>query len=338
MLFGHLIYDRVSSLGDTSRYLSANVEFSFSVFLDSTRMMDYIGGISGNIFGPLFGSLPFCILVYLSTYLCLIRLNLKRYYFITILILLSMPSYGLWTSVASKECVVASSLLILMTQFINIINYDKVNYLVLLSSYYLVFIFKVQYVPIIFTFHLFLVLYHKFNLKYFCFLIFIPLVLILSFYLVYLNRELIDRMGFIVANHFDPNSSSTRTNFLLIEKYDLFNNAPYGMYIALFGPTITEATQKITHLLSFIESTFIIILVSFLYLYKKCISLHFNKLPLNDVVLPLFILLTFAAVHYPFGIMNPGSAIRYRCSFYPFIIISFFLYNNFKMISYRNLN
>ena len=222
MIFGHIIFTRISSLGDTARYLNASVKFSQNIFLNSTSMMEYFGGIAGNLFGPVFGSLPFCILVFHSTFNCISNLKLKNFYFIFILILLSMPTYGLWTSVASKESVVASFMLILMNQFINIINRKKVHLLAVFLSYYIIFIFKIQFFPFIFTFHLFLFLYHKLNYKFFCYFIFIPSVFILFTSLVYIYMDVIDDMAFHVSTHFDPYSNSTRSNFLLIEKYDFF--------------------------------------------------------------------------------------------------------------------
>lgn len=300
--------------------------------------MDLMGGITGNIFGDVFGSLPFCLLNFYCTFKCVKNLNLNKNNFILILILLSFPSYGMWTSVASKEAIVSSFILLITNQFFNIINQKKTNIYTIVISYYIILVFKIQYIPILLLLHVFLTLYYKYKFIHFTYLFYIPCVFIFSCYFAYYYREYIDQMAFIVSTHFNPDSSSTRNNFLLINKYDIFTNAPFGIFIGTFGPTLSEASSKITHLISFIESTIIIIIIFSIYIYKKLLFIMNKKLYLNDVTIPIFILLLFCLAQYPFGIMNPGSAIRYRCSFYPFIIISFFLYNNFARKHYHKLN
>lgn len=332
LLFGHFVYAKISTLGDSTRYLNASIEINLSTFTNSTYMMDFFGGITGKIFGDILGSLPFCIFNFICTYKCVSKFNLNKNNVILVLILLSFPSYGMWTSVASKEAIVSSIVFLITHQFFKITKNKKVNIPILCLAYYFMLVFKVQYVPILFLLHIFLLIYYRYKYIYTAYLLYVPFLIILSCSFTYYYRDLIDQMAFLVATHFNPDASSTRNNFLLIKKYDFFYNAPYGIFIGTFGPTIAEASTKITHLISFIESTLIILSLAIIYIYKKFISIFKNKLYVNDVTIPLITLFLFCVVQYPFGIMNPGSAIRYRCSFYPIVILSFFLYNNYKNI------
>jgi hypothetical protein len=54
------------------------------------------------------------------------------------------------------------------------------------------------------------------------------------------------------------------------------------------------------------------------------ISLRFDRL--NIFMFGLFFIPVFwiLFVHYPFGALNPGSAIRYRSGFYGFLVILFY--------------
>lgn len=338
LLFGHFVFINISTLGDTFRYLSSETNFKITVLYSSTELMDFLGGISGHIFGTSFGSLPFCILNFVCTLICLRSLRLNNYSLIIILLILSFPSYGLWTSVASKEAIVSSSMFIIFLQYYRIINHIKINKTLLIITYYVIIVFKIQYFPVLLFLNIFLLIYHKYKFINISYFLYYPVVCIFGIYFVILYCDEIDRLAFLVASHFDVDASSTRKNFILVNKYDFFRNAPYGMFIGMFGPTLSEANLRFTHFLSFAESTLLILIFATIFYYRIYVCLIYNKFSLNSLLLPITVLILFAAVHYPFGIMNPGSAIRYRCSFYPIIFLSLFLYNNYrrKFITFRS--
>ncbi|GGN38554.1 hypothetical protein GCM10011350_38620 [Marinomonas arctica] len=106
--------------------------------------------------------------------------------------------------------------------------------------------------------------------------------------------------------------------------FDVFRNAPYGMFIGFFGPTLLEALSKPTHFLAFIES--MIIVGVFLYGSLKLILISLNTGRMNVYFFGIFLTVSLwiLFVHYPFGALNPGSAIRYRENFYAFLVILFY--------------
>ncbi len=132
--------------------------------------------------------------------------------------------------------------------------------------------------------------------------------------------------------HFDFDGSSTRDN-LWLKDNDFFYEAPRGMFVAFFGPTVSEMMHTPTHLIAGIESCILLMLFLILgshffyrlvYQYKLNVTLFFSY----------FIIITgIALLHYPFGIFNPGSAIRYRTNFlFLFILLFLYLQKTYKHI------
>ncbi|EOX4329181.1 hypothetical protein ACPF35_003484, partial [Vibrio cholerae] len=64
----------------------------------------------------------------------------------------------------------------------------------------------------------------------------------------------------------------------------------------------------------------------FLYALLKLLLISINTGRLNVYFVGIFLTVSLWAlfVHYPFGALNPGSAIRYRENFYAFLVILFY--------------
>jgi hypothetical protein len=124
--------------------------------------------------------------------------------------------------------------------------------------------------------------------------------------------------------HFSLEAGSTRENTIWVNDFDVFWNAPYGMLISFFGPTINEALSKPTHLFAFLESLFIVLVFFYGLLKLTLISINTGRLNVYYLGVFLTAMLWILFVHYPFGALNPGSAIRYREGFYAFLVILFY--------------
>ena len=110
------------------------------------------------------------------------------------------------------------------------------------------------------------------------------------------------------------------------------------MYIDLVGPTFIEAMQKTTHLFAWIESMIILSTFAVGSLKLYLVAIKTNKL--NIYYLSIFLIVTswILFVNYPFGVINPGSAVRYRENFYGFLVILFyFLYTETLNQYYQNI-
>lgn len=326
MFFALFVYANFTKLGDTPRYIySAPSFFSANFFYNSTTMMDTVGHSLYIFLGPVLVHVPFILMSFFGIYYAVTRLHLKNKQLFYLLLLLSFPSFGIWTSIASKEAVGVFFLGIILGYIIDVIkrNPNK-NYILVTLAFYLCAIFKPQYL-IGFTALLnFVFLSRKFSLKGTGKLVLLGLFFASSFFVLYLFRDQINELSFILPAHFSLDAGSTRENTIWVNNFDVFLNAPYGMFIGFFGPTVSEALSKPTHLLAFLESS--IILGVFLYALIKLSLITVKTGKLNVFYLGVFITATLwiLFVHYPFGALNPGSAIRYRENFYAFLVILFY--------------
>ena len=255
------------------------------------------------------------------------------------LILLSFPTFGIYSSVASKEAIAVFFMGVILGFIIDIIKNRPVgNYLLIIIAFYLCILFKPQYMIGISALLIYLFLSRKLRLKGYGKLLLLVLFFIVSFGLLYIFRYEINGLSFNMPLHFPLTDGSTRENTFWVDDFDVFKNALYGMYLAFVGPTFTEATQKTPHLFAWIESMIILstFAVGSLKLYLVAIKTHkFNIYYLSIFLIPTLWILF---VHYPFGVLNPGSAIRYRENFYGFLVILFyFLYTETLNQYYQNI-
>jgi hypothetical protein len=333
MFFAWFIYTKFTRLGDTSGYINSSINFTSRVMTDSTFMMQFFGGISGTIFGhTVLSNLPFVFLSFYGIYYALHKINISNRHLLMILLLLSLPSFGVWSSIASKEAVGVFFMGIILGYIVDL--YNDINRKIKLIEYfafYLAFVFKPQYLIAILSLIIFIKLFRRYkssaNFKLFFFL-FYSFMIIVAFYLL---RDIVNALQYIIPNHFIGSGESTRENTIWVNDYDLYYNMFYGMFIAWWGPTLSEVIVKPIQVIAFLESA--VIFSFFLYFLLYIVKSSFNKKRVNIylislIIIPLFWLL-FA--HYPFGVFNPGSALRYRENFYSFFVIFFyFIYLEFK--------
>jgi hypothetical protein len=319
------VYSKFTKLGDTKGYLSGLEYDLSSVFLNSTHMMSFLGHSLSFFLGPTFANLPFVFLSIYGIFYAVKRLKLNNRELFFLLAILSFPSFGIWTSIASKEAMAVFFMGIILGFIIDVIKRNpKKNYFLVVIAFYLCTIFKPQYLIGIGSLILFHYVCRKFSLNGIGKLALLGLFFILSFFSLYIFRHEINELSFMMPIHFSLEAGSTRENTIWLDDFDVFWNAPYGMFISFFGPTVNEALAKPTHLFAFIESLFIILL--FFYGLLKLTLMSINTGRLNVYYLGIFLTaaLWILFVHYPFGALNPGSAIRYREAFYAFLVILFY--------------
>jgi hypothetical protein len=325
MFLALFVYARYTSLGDTARYLSGRTYGYDMWFLSSTHMMDFLAHSLVIFVGPVFANLPFVFLSIFGVFYAVKRLELNNRELIFLLTLLSLPSFGIWTSIASKEAMAVFFMGIILGFAIDVIKKNRnKNYVLVVVAFYLCAIFKPQYLIGILALIIFVYVSRKLSLKGMGNLALLGLFFILSFTILYVFRHQINELSFIMPSHFRLEAGSTRDNTIWLNDFDVFWNAPYGMFIGFFGPTFNEALLKPTHLLVFFESLFIVLI--FFYGLLKLTLISINTGRLNVYYLGIFLTATLwiLFVHYPFGALNPGSAIRYREGFYAFLVILFY--------------
>lgn len=311
-------------LGDSERYLSATTSFSYSIFYHSTAMMDFFGSILGKI--PMLGHFVSMTLVIYGIYYSISKFEISNKRLIILLLILSFPTFSIWTSVFSKESIVVFILGIIFGYIVRVHKTSSIKpKLIEIFAFYLLIVFKAQYIiPISETIVLIYIISKKWNISIKALIVIS--IIILNISLLYIFRDTIDTLSFSMIKHFSLDSMSTRdASFIWSNQYDFFYNIFNGMFIAFVGPTFSEALNKPIQMISFIES--IIILIIYIYIFYVS-TIYKTKLKIFYFLLIANCFFWFLFLHYPFGVLNPGSALRYRSGFYPFLILILFYFNS----------
>lgn len=329
MLFALFVYSHFTSLGDTWTYFAGG-HYNISNFLwSSSSMMGVTGFLFAKVFGTVLANLPYLFLSFYGIYYSVSRLDLAKKELIYLLLFLSLPSFGVWTSICSKESIGVFFMGILAGYIIDLyykrrLRMKFIEYIAI----YLGLLFKPQYLVIVVSIILFLYIKRKFNLKKITTFLMIFLYIFSIAFIYNWFYDEINQVSLIIPTHFNPDAKSTRENTLLLEYGDIIYNAPYGMFISFWGPTWNEVLAKPAQSIAFFESFFIVsmFLIFFLKMIMKSIVFARVNILLVFLFSAIFILILF--VHFPFGFMNPGSALRYRENFYAFFVVFVFLFKN----------
>lgn len=328
MIIAIYIYSKFTTLGDTETYINGGHSDykEFSIYT-STGLMTKIGIIFHQyLILPILSCMPFVILSYAS-----VKYVLNRYPFLNsnlFFLLLLMPNFLIYTSVFSKEAVSTVFGAIFAVWVISYVEGNfKIKILYILATIICI-IFKPQFVPFVFEALFFIWITKRIHSKFI--ITFIALsIWILNIAVIYYYRDIIDEGAQIFKLNFlwgEPKSTRETDDFS--EKYGVFKNLPYGMFISFWGPTIKEMMAKPAQLLAGIES-FLIFIIYFLIFIGAIIK---RNITTKIFWAFSFIFLGLLVMHYPFGYFNPGSAIRYRQNFHLlFAILLIYLYKRNKI-------
>lgn len=337
MFLALFVYSKFTVLGDTQRYISGVSYGSPDWWCNSTYMMDFLAHTFSIMVGPVLANIPFVFLSVFGVYYSVERSGFTYNQKVKVLLFLSLPSFSIWSSIASKEAMAVFFMGVILGFFFEIINKYKVtNKVLVILCFYLCVVFKPQYMiglVSVFTYiYMTRSVFKSSYSKLFVFFVFI----ITSFCMLYALRDVINDYSYIMPAHFTLEAGSTRVNDIWVNDYDVFRNAFYGMFISFWGPTLSESIAKPTHLLVFMESL-TILSVFFLLMAITCFKFIRNKM-INIMFISLIIITLswILFVHYPFGVLNPGSAVRYRTNFFSFFVVFiYFIYlkANNKLLS-----
>ena len=311
-VLGELVVARLTSLGDATRYQRGNFTIleltqAFSVAemfnigrVYSTAITEMIGAFFHLIsFGsPIVIDIGFQTIAFVGIFKLLTAVDGRARRYLALLVL--TPSFNIWSSVAAKEALIVFFVGILCAYLIRLYeNYSRIGLLEILSAIG-VFFFKVHYVPALLVIYLFIVIGRQVKQK-------AALVIvagILSLQLLYLFKDKVASMSFNVIPHFLGYGSSRAAYWT--EKYDVFYKAPYGMFQGFFGPTLEESLASPLKMASFVESAFIVGILLLMMLRNA------HNIPVFSVIVGISSLGWLLFASYPLGIMNAGSAVRYR--------------------------
>jgi len=326
---GQIVILRITSIGDTTSYQRGHTDASlhnlglskilqmsanFNDYQASTLITAKIGGGFNFLFfgNAVMVNIGFQTIAFVG--LAYLLASVARSQRVRLAILLAFPSFSVWSSIASKEAVVVFAVSILGGYIIRAYRGNASLGVLPVIAFAVLYVYKPQYL-IAFS-YLGAVTFGGTYVRQKAFL---ALVLgLASLVLLFVFRDRIDELSFIIQRNFLVVGSvrSTRLESFFVDQYDVFLRAPYGMYLAFVGPTLAEIATSPLHLITYVES---IILVGILCYYGLS---GFPKLPVYTVITGAFSIFWAVFPNYALGVMNSGSAIRYRTGWIVLVFIA----------------
>lgn len=311
-IFALLIFGSFTTLGDSESYIAGSYLTENRTFTSSAFIMSLIGSSIGK-------PLSYCLACIASCYgiiYPLTKYNFKRKEKLLIFFIALLPSTGIWTSIYGKEAFIVLFLGGVIGFFIDICSNKKIRPTFFqLCCFLLLCIFKIQYavvVLLIFTYLLFVIHIRGASSKI-LFNLALSLLGLGFIYFLFSVANFFDYFVSIIPSHFSDESNSTRINDFWLTGGDFFKYLPEGIFVSFVGPTLFESIQKPLFFPFFFEGILILFLVS-LVSYKSIIY-RSSKFNLFYGSIAIITIILFLLAHYPFGIFNPGSAVRYRSGF-----------------------
>lgn len=331
-IYGVFIFGKLSFLGDSEMYLSMPLEFITRNLYNNTFFVGFVtAALKKILFVNFFIHLAYCFITFWSLKKLFNRLNLKPKNEITLVVLLSFPSFAMWTSVVSKESLTCFFSTFVIIWILDLMEKKKRMYHFiwnLLCLYFTILLrptvglgLVLALIALIFNKFTFINKYVRYGLMLFSILVGGTIVYILS--ADFIQNEFLP----LAKEYFNPkyfDTQSTRTGDFWVGEWDLFIMAPYGIFLANLGPTLIESFAKPQFMPYFFEG------LAFWFVVFYYLSIHFlrqRELKIanpNFTIFFVFLFLMTLFINYPFGVFNPGSATRYRSSY--FLIIMTFLY------------
>lgn len=328
-LFTIFVYARLTTLGDTARYLTGHGGLSTDWLLNSTAMMDFFGRYLGSLgFHNMFMSNLPCMICSVFVIRWAIEKTKLRENMPSLLLMaiLCLPNFCIWTTVYSKEFIGLVISAIFGVLFVRFFNGDFTLKLRDYMAIYLCLLFKPQYLPFIFQGLFYIYVCKRWVRSVNSMGILAIVVVVINIGVIMALTPLINKLSLMMYAHFDFGGTSTRMN-IFVKDGDFFRYMPYGMAIAFWGPTIDEIMKSPLMIMAALESCIMCCLL--IWMSSGILRQLFTKGRISPIHFfsTLFTTIGILLVHYPFGIFNPGSAIRYRTNFlFLFIIILSYLY------------
>lgn len=307
---GQLVVVRFTTLGDSVRYQGNAEKFGGSPglgwLLDSTQVTEALGVLfakvtSGNeiAINVLFQSIAF---YGIYRFLNAIPANLRK--FAALLVL--APSFNLWSSVASKDALVVFAAGVSCSYLIELYRNSARLRLIHPLAAAVLAVFKPHYlVSLLFIYSL--TWASRFVRQYEALLLFVSIVSVSQ---LYIFRDRLDDLSFQVVVHFITDAGFSTREAFWQQQYDVFWRAPYGMLLSFVGPTFEEALRNPLQMVSLVESLFLLLLI------VVYLVVQLPRMPAFSFLMSTFAGFWLLFANYPFGVMNPGSAIRYRTGYY----------------------
>lgn len=313
-VFATTVVGGLTSLGDSGLYTYAarfDLAETIDVFINRPRQISTIVTMNiGWVFRTIglgydfAGHLGFQTMAFVGIVIFLRSIEPKLRLILAVLICL--PSFTLWSSLAGKEAVVVFAVAIVCEYVVRLYDGEVRPKLRHIAAVILIALMKFWYLPAVFCLLGALIAGRYVRQKG----VLAFMVVGVSLIVLFLAKDRIVQTALDVPHHFEV------TGLTLIQRQspwdgpdDVFWKAPWGMFQSFAGPTLDEAKAGVVQMAAFIESAIIItVLLGFLVLQGL-------RLPVFSLIVGAVALAWILFLTYPLGIMNAGSAIRYRTGY-----------------------
>lgn len=239
--------------------------------------------------------------------------------------ILLLPSSLIWTSIIGKEAISYLALSIIIFSWVNLIknNSNKFNYAVIIISFLVYSIIRPHYA---FGVAWIFISSYLINKKYSKLILLCSFSIYLLLFLYFIYPVLIERASGC-CNALATTNRDVLFNIKSLEDFKTI--VPLGFIFGIIGPLPNELAAK-TYLIPFFIEGLLILLFPLLCLWF-IIRSNFNKNNIfyNHYLLSLIpSLLLLIIIHAPLGILNLGSAIRWRTNFELFFYLTPLLLTN----------
>ena len=316
------VVTQFTTLGDARRYSgAARYAFTSGTYKSSTAMTDTIGVIFQSVSGgsPAMVSLCFQTLAFIGIVRFLNAIPAKER--VIALVLVAFPSFTLWSSVPSKESVIVFALGFVGAYLIRAYRGEFRLGVLEVIAIYLAVLYKPQYFAGLGAIFVSIVAFRTVKQKALAALI--GALAPLPFLFIFRNQ--LSGLAFEVQTHFIGTGRSTRESFF-IDQYDVFARIPAGFFASFFGPMWAETSLSIIHRIAFIESAVLAAALLAIVLFRNVFAI-----PVYSVIVSLSSLFWILFGTFPFGVMNSGTAIRYRTGYFLVIVLIVIVFSSREM-------
>jgi hypothetical protein len=316
ILFAVEIFAKFTPLVDSNLYMQGAMNFDSYI---RTRLV----GVSASFLHQIGG-------IYLTHFIfSLFSILGLVYYYLTggrrwvLMLFLILPSSLVWTSIAGKEALFFGAtgvIIVIWSKYV----------LAKLSRYDLIFLVLFLIICIALRPHysigLFWLFFSTFIIKKSTskklMLISIFITFTLFCIVIFLGYDDLMRRGW---GGIDPNARSSRFIYFEIVPSTVQGNEKFkslifiGFIFGIIGPMPTEALSRIELVPFFFEGIMVLLMpLLILLLARNSLKIHdeyFYRIFLYALIPAILVLMV---IHAPFGILNPGSAVRWRINFEQF--------------------
>ncbi len=337
---GQTVIVNLTTLGDSSKFQRSEV---IDRNLDVAEVATNVVGIRslstviteniGVIFSRLLFENPILINIAFQTVafvgIVAFLMSLRPQYRILTAAILLLPSFTLWSSIASKEAIVVLGVGLVSAYIVKQFQRERRSFLLLMFGLLIIAVFKNHYLPAILFLTVGIAVAR--HLRQIDFLAFAALVM--TFVPLYVLKDRLAETALAILPHFlevgGLRGRLTREAFWQTPG-EVYTKAAEGMALSFFGPTPAEATVGLLQMASFAESTLLAGTLVVVLLWRL------PRVPLFSFFLSLGALFWILFANYPFGVMNAGGAVRYRTGYEMFVVlIIVFLFSRTTFLAWR---